>query len=309
MKLMKCFAVCIALAGFAGSASAWAPEGHEIVGRIAEYYLTPAAREKVEEILGGRKLYANEIASWPDAIRGTKEYEAIYPNNGRWHYVDYNASKRYNDDFKLEPPEDGHSIVTQLGRWKDVLADGRNSNAKRLDALRFVVHFAGDMHQPMHCAYRYGDMGGNMIPVNSFKGNHYSFGPETPMDYAPSLHSIWDDAMVQEAMAGLTPFVFAKQLRKEITPENLRRWRREDIPAWAVDSYWRARKQAYRWTNGQHLPFKWSLPGMDLTGENYIDARLPVVREQLQKAGVRLAHLLNEALDPDYALPESAPAK
>ena len=64
-----------------------------------------------------------------------------------------------------------------------------------------------------------------------------------------------------------------------------------------------ARKQAYRWANGENLPYTWSRPGMDLTSENYIDARLPVAREQLEKAGVRLALLLNEALDPGYTPP------
>ncbi len=300
-SLLKLAAAGIVWAGLSAPVQAWAPEGHEIIARIADYYLTPATREKLQEILGSYKLHEYEIASWPDIIRGNKEYEALYPRNGRWHYVDYDAAKRYNDDFKLEPPEDGDSIVTQLGRWKDVLSDGRVSTEKRLDALRFVVHFAGDMHQPMHCAYRYGDMGGNMIPVNSFKGKHYSFDADTPMDYAPSLHSIWDEALVNEAMEGLTPFAFAKQLRKEITPEQLKRWRHDDIPAWAVDSYWKARKLAYRWADrNKPVPFKWSRPGMDVTLDNYINARVPVVREQLQKAGVRLAHLLNEALDPDY---------
>ena len=60
--------------------------------------------------------------------------------------------------------------------------------------------------------------------------------------------------------------------------------------------------------DGESLPFKWSGPGMDLTSANYIDARLPLAKEQLQKAGVRLARLLNEALDPDYAAPAEAAA-
>lgn len=285
---------------FANSAWAWGLAGHEIVGVIASYYLTPATREQVEIILGDRKLSDADVCCWPDIIRGTKEYEAIYPQNGRWHFVDFDAKAPYSDDFKLPLPEDGQDVVTQIKRWRDELASPDSSPARKLDALRFLVHFAGDVHQPMHCAYRYGDMGGNMIPVNSFQGIYFSFNADTPMDYAPSLHSIWDDALVEELKADNKNKSFARKLRKEITAEQFQQWSGDQVYDWAVDSYWRARKQAYRWTDGENLPFKWTRPGMDLMPDNYITSHLPIVREQLQKAGVRLAFLLNSALDSDY---------
>ena len=290
-----------------GPAWAWGPEGHEIVARIASYYLTPAARERVEEILGSQRLYDYEVASWPDQIRGTKEYEAIYPGNGSWHFVDFNVTQYYDDTFELKPPADGQDIVTQVHRWHDVLAFGDITPEQRLDALRFLVHFTGDIHQPLHCAYRYGDMGGNMIPVHSFQGRYFATGPDSELDYTTSIHSVWDEAMVRELMAGRKPAKTAKDLRQELTDEQLARWRTDDPLQWAVDSYWRARKEVYHWTDGEKLPFKWTGPGMDLTSGNYIDSHLPIVREQLQKAGVRLAHLLNLAFDPEYAA-TSAPA-
>ena len=288
------------------AAWAWGPEGHEIVGTIADYYLTPAARERVADVLDGRKLGDYEVASWPDIIRGDKEYDRRYPHNGLWHFVDFNVSQRYDDDFELKPPKDGQDVVTQIGRWQKELGKKGVAPARRLDALRFLVHFVGDLHQPLHCAYRYGDMGGNMIPVHSFKGRHYSFGPETELDYPASIHSTWDDSMVKELMAGRQPGTTARAIRKEIAEDQRAWWVRDEPLQWAGDSYWRARKQAYRWTNGENLPFKWARPGMDLTSENYVDSRLPVAKEQLQKAGVRLAHLLNEALDPDYVRPVQA---
>ncbi|MBP7009356.1 MAG: hypothetical protein KBC66_06115 [Kiritimatiellae bacterium] len=297
----------LALAVLASPARAWGPEGHEIVADIAEHYLTPVAREKVKDLLGSKKLGDVEISSWPDIIRGTKEYEATYPGNGRWHYVDFNVSQRYDDNFELKLPGDGQDIVTQIGRWRDELAAPKASRKRKLDALRFLVHFAADLHQPLHCAYRYGDMGGNMIPVNSFSGRHYSFGPTTPMDYAPSIHSVWDEAMVNELMAGRRVRTVVRELRKDIAPDQMARWIKDPVFDWAVDSYWRARKEVYRWPNGESVPWKWARPGMDLTSENYIDARLPLVRGQLQKAGVRLANLLNSALDPAY-VPPTAPA-
>jgi hypothetical protein len=280
------------------AAQAWGPEGHAIVGEIAEGYLTPKARQEVAAMLGSQKLSDYEVASWPDIIRGTQEYAEKYPHNGRWHFVEFDVTKRYNDEFELALPGDGQDIVSQIRRWRDELATGKLDPEGRLDGLRFLVHFVGDIHQPMHCAYRYGDMGGNMIPVNSFQGQHYSFGPETQMDYAQSIHSVWDEALVNELMAGRSAHAVAQQLRKEITPNQVAWWSTDDPMIWATDSYWRARKDAYRWADGTSLPYKWMRPGMDMTRANYIDAKLPLVREQLQKGGVRLAHALNRALDP-----------
>jgi hypothetical protein len=293
--------LALGLACRPGTAWAWGPEGHSVVADIAEQYLTPAAQKQVQAILGSKDMGNFEISSWPDTIRGNQEYEALYPGNGRWHYVDFDAFKHYED--KLELPADGQDVVSQILFWQKEVAKKDIARARKLDALRFLIHFVGDLHQPLHCAFRCGDMGGNMIPVNSFSGKHYSFDANTPMDWAPNLHSAWDEYLVNELMAGVTPRTFANRLVKEITPEQLQYWRKDDPLRWAVDSYWRARKEAYHWTNGQDLPFTWSRPGMDLTGENYIDSHLPVVQEQLEKAGVRLAQLLNTALDPDYVTP------
>ena len=180
------------------------------------------------------------------------------------------------------------------------MKDGRLTGEQRLNALRFLIHFIGDVHQPLHCAYRYGDLGGNMIPVNSFSGKKYSFGPNTEMDYPPSLHAVWDDYLVQELVGRRRARTVARALHKAIEPEQAQRWMDDEVLSWAVESYWLARKKAYRWADGDSLPAKWSRPGMDLTSENYIDAQAPIVTEQLQKAGVRLAHVLNQHFDPDY---------
>ena len=284
-------------------ALAWGPEGHAVAGDLAASLLTPTAKRQVKSILGNKRLGDYEVACWPDSIRGTQEYEAIYPRNGQWHFVEFNATEKYDEDFELKPPADGHDIVTQIGRWQKELADTGKPMPRRRDALKFLVHFVGDMHQPLHCAYRYGDMGGNMIPVHSFKGKKYSFGLDVDMEYTPCIHSVWDESMVLELMAGRTRPAFAKWLKEDLGPGQIAWWSQGEPLNWAVDSYWKARKEAYRWADGESLPFKWSGPGMDLTSENYIDARLPMAKEQLQKAGVRLAHLLNAALDPDYVKP------
>ena len=284
-------------------AQAWGPEGHEIVAEIALRYLTPAARAAVDDVLGTYKLSDYDVASWPDTIRGDKEYAALYPRNGRWHYIDFDAGLWYDDSFKLEVSQDGDDIVTQILRWRDDLKGGKLEGERRLDALRFLVHFVGDVHQPLHCAFRYGDQGGNMLPVNSFSGQNFSFGPESEMDYAYSLHGVWDEALVSELVAGRKTKDVVRALQKEITRDQVRQWMHDDVMQWAIDGYWIARKKAYRMSNGEKVPYKWARPGMDLTRENYIDSHVPIVAEQLQKAGVRLAGLLNSAFDPDWRPP------
>ena len=284
---------------------AWGPEGHEIVANIALYYLTPVARAAVDELLGSYKLDDYDVASWPDIIRGDKAYAALYPNNDRWHFIEFDAGMWYDDNFKLELPKDGHNIVSQILRWRDELKAGRLEGERRLEALRFLVHFVGDIHQPLHCAFRYGDMGGNMLPVNSFTGTHFSFGSDSEMEYSPSLHGVWDEHLVAELVAGRKTKEVSRALHKQITRDQVRRWMHDDVMQWAIDGYWIARKKAYRMSNGDKVPYKWARPGMDLTRENYIDAQRPIVAEQLQKAGVRLACMLNLAFDPDFAMPKN----
>ena len=293
---------------FSSSALAWGPEGHEIVAELALYYLTPVARAAVDDILGAYTLGDYDVASWPDAIRGNKEYTELYPHNSRWHYIDFDAGQWYDENFKLEAPKDGDDIVTQILRWRDELKGGKLEGERRLDALRFLVHFVGDVHQPLHCAFRYGDQGGNMLPVHSFTGKHFSFGSDSEMEYPPSLHGIWDEDLVNELVAGRKTKEVVRALQKEITRDQVRRWMHDDVMQWATDGYWIARKQVYRMTSGDKFPYKWSGPGMDLTSENYIDFHLPIVAEQLQKAGVRLACLLNSAFDPDFEEPKRPPA-
>ena len=310
---MKKYVAVISLTAACGwlvttRAPAWGPEGHEIVSEIALYYLTPTARATVDEILGPYKLSDYDVASWPDAIRGNKDYRELYPNNGRWHYIDFDAGLWYDDNFRLELPENGNDIVTQILRWRDELKNGRLEGERRLDALRFLVHFVGDVHQPLHCAFRYGDQGGNMLPVNSFTGRNYSFGPETEMDYPPSLHSTWDEYLIQELVGGRKTKDVVKAMQKEIHRDQVRQWLHDDVMQWAIDGYWIARKKAYRMSDGEKVPYKWSRPGMDLTSDNYIDTQLPIVAEQLQKAGVRLACMLNTAFDPDFQMPRRDPS-
>ena len=296
----------LALAVLPASAPAWGPEGHEIVAAIALRRLTPAARDALAPVLGGRNLTDLDVASWPDIVRGDREIEAKYPKNAHWHFIDFDVTLWYGPDFRLETTPDGNDAVTQIPRWAAVLGDATRPPEDRLDALRFVVHITGDIHEPMHCAQRYGDVGGNMLRVESFAGHCVSFDPEVPAEYSRCVHSVWDKALVAELMCGHSMRATVLALDAGVSQRQASHWVESTPYDWAVESYWIARKVAYRFTDGTRLPNKWTPPGIDLTAENYIDEALPYVRVRLQKAGVRLAYLLNCALDPDFAAEEEA---
>ena len=299
-RIRLALAASLMTAGLPEVAPAWGPEGHTIVADIAVRHLTPRARKQVRAILKDMQLGDYEVASWPDIIRGDKEYDKLYPKNNRWHYVDFNVFD-HADELKL--PEDGQDIVSQVTRWHKELADKKLSRARRKAALSFLVHFVGDLHQPLHCGYRYNDAGGNFIPIQSFQGAHFKLDDSMPMDHPLNLHSVWDECLVYELMAGDDPDAVARRLLKEITPDQAQAWTAGAPLDWALDSFKLAHDKAYHFTDGSDIPFTWSKPGTDLTRENYIDALEPVVREQLEKAGVRLASLLNAALDPASARP------
>ncbi|MBP7831117.1 MAG: S1/P1 nuclease, partial [Kiritimatiellae bacterium] len=198
------------------AATAWSPEGHTIVADIAVRRLTPRAREQVRAILGRQQLGDYEVACWPDIIRGDREYEKLYPKNSRWHYVDFNV---FDPVEALRLPEDGQDIVSQIRRWHEELGRPDLPRDRRQAALCFLVHFVGDVHQPLHCAYRYNDAGANFLPVRSFRGEHFTADDSTALDYPLNLHGVWDDAMVREIMAGRDPDSVARQWDREITPE------------------------------------------------------------------------------------------
>jgi S1/P1 Nuclease len=280
------FASTLALAamGFSGNALAWGSVGHAIVADIAQLHLTPAAAAQVQQLLqleGHQNL--DQVSSWPDEIRSQRK------ETGPWHYVDipleadgYDAARDCVNDA---------CIVTKIPHFTHILADASASPQDRLEALKWVVHFVGDISQPLH-AEDHDDKGGNTVQANFFgKGTN--------------LHAMWDGGIIEHALnIQLGPnYSFdhdavraaAVKLDADITSQNRALWAPAGIVAqidtvtesWANESHVLARKVAYA-----DLPEKrtgdWS--------EAYENQTWPVVRVQLQRGGVRLGELLNETL-------------
>lgn len=281
--------VCIA------SPFAWGfgQQGHSIVGRIAELRLSEKAHAALAD-LTDRSLADIQLSSWPDTITHT----SVFPLNAFWHYADipYKADEFDAKREAVEVAQRAHKTVDEIGTennvidkitfWKNVLANPKESRYRRYTALRFVVHFVGDIHQPLHCINN-DDIGGNLVLVR-FLGQ---FDPET------KLHQVWDRSLVVMARGALPLEAYAGKLNARITEQNQKNWEASmDPKTWAKESHALAKKHVYppvllqQWEQHKHEPVD-----LDIA---YAKQGVPVVETQMMKSGVRLAKILNDALAP-----------
>jgi hypothetical protein len=258
---------CASLLG-PSTAWAWGREGHRIVALIAADRLTPAARAEVAGLLGSDARGAMETAStWADEIREAR------PETSRWHYVDIEVSAKGYEAARDCPG--GDCVVAQILKDERLLADRRLPKPARAEALRFLIHFIGDLHQPLHCADHH-DRGGNSVPVR--------LGDEET-----NLHSVWDTAIVSGL--GDDPTTVSANLNTQITAREADAWSRGGPTDWANESFTIAKHDIYAPLHGAGAaeePIR--LP------DDYVLRERPVAAEQLERAGVRLAAVLNTAL-------------
>jgi len=266
------------------SARAWWEDGHVIVARIAEANLSPQARAGIKELLDGRPISDPRLCTWADLIRGSAEYGRKYPKHDTWHYINIELKVK-EEDYKLAP--DNNHVVGAIERFKKVLKDPKVDKDNRKEALLFLVHFLGDMHQPLHCGNREDDRGGNLQPVKSFAG-----APEEKLN----LHKVWDGHLVNAARGGLTVDDFARRLGEEIKMSDREAWQKGDVKQWAWESHKIVVERVYQFADGKPFP-KRDDGGVELTEANYIKANRSIIPEQLKKGGIRLALVLNECFE------------
>ena len=254
-------AACVLL--FAIPAFAWGTVGHSLVARIAESQLTPAARARVQGILGPGRTMAS-VASWADDVRATQK------ETGPWHFVDIPIGEARFDAARDCPK--GDCVISQVSRLRGVLRDSAASPGDRREALQYLIHFIADMHQPLHSADNH-DRGGNTVEIQFH-------------DRRTNLHSLWDGDLL-DRLGG------EEQIFPALSQEASRRrksWAKGSVIGWAEESHAVGRKVVYG-----------KLPRAGDGGVVTIDAGYeakagPVLREQLERAGARLAMMLNEEL-------------
>ena len=240
-------------------AFAWGHEGHRIIAGIAQDRLTPAARAEVQRLMGTDQL-AN-FATWADDIRPQRRGTAP------WHYVNIPSSAK-NYDSQRDCLE-GDCVVEKLKQFSATLRDARQPLLARQEALKWVIHLTGDIHQPFHAIAD--ARGGNDVPIQEV-------GSSDCGRYPCELHALWDTDMLRHM--GLRERRYVLQLEELIDQQHLQA--SGDPEQWANESF-RDAKAA------------WVDPGTNIDG-TYFERKLPVLNERLAIAGLRLAALLNADL-------------
>lgn len=243
------------------SSSAWGPDGHWIVGKIAEQHLSPNATKRLA-LLFGESTSLAEVANWADEIREDR------PESAPWHYINIPPGAT-EIDLKRDCAGDD-CVTAQIRRLVGVLRLGMREREERQDALKFLAHLVGDLHQPLHAGYGH-DHGGNGIVVVAAGRN---------LD----LHALWDSVVVKRI--GEDRDAIAARLSASVSPEQKKAWGKGSIRDWSWESHLLAVRVAYG-----GLP-----PGNPKQLEDgYLRQATMVAEEQLAKAGIRLAKVINDA--------------
>jgi hypothetical protein len=251
-------------------ASAWGADGHRLICAMAEAKLTPEAKSMLSETLRMGKFLDNnadedfpEACLWPDKARHTT-HKGSYEE----HFI--NVPKSEDSVDLARDCAALNCVATAIQRNLVYLsrdAQGKREKARKAAALRFLAHFVGDLHQPLHVGNGE-DWGGNKIKVNWYgkKAN---------------LHGIWDYEILKKA--GIT-YPDSLEYLQEIKPEDSA----SDVLAWIRTSFRLARDNAYKDTEGNLIA------SGDTLGDAYFERAKPIVMSQISLSSSRLAYLLNE---------------
>ena len=241
------------------TAHGWGDDGHMIVGLAAEELMCSEAAAEVERLGSGESL--GQIGLWADEIRDQPEWAHAAP----WHYV--NIPDDGDPRRHAEPPEG--DVIHAIDRFFTTLRSQNASDEDRLIALRFLVHFVGDIHQPVHVG-RAEDRGGNLTDVTHE-------GRET------SLHGFWDFNVVW--MRRLSEVEYAESISHDVLITAIKD-PNIDVRDWATQVF-DLREQVYSFD-----------PATGALDEAYLAMAEELAQQQLTLAAAHLANMLNAALCP-----------
>ncbi|GGB17807.1 hypothetical protein GCM10011511_47020 [Puia dinghuensis] len=247
----------------------WGVTGHRTVGKIAEKHLTPAARAAVQELLGSETLA--DVSTWADEVRGQAEYRHTSP----WHYINLPLGLSYDEFRQQVEGMSGENVYSALRQLEREVADPATPREKKVEALKFIVHFVGDLHQPMHVS-RAEDRGGNTIQLN-YKGN------------GTNLHSVWDGNLIDGL--GLSYEQLAERV-DHATPEQMSQWQKDPLVKWMWESY----------TISSKLYAEVDAMKSRAVGDQYYQEHIGIVEQRLEQAGIRLAGVLNSLFANEAAV-------
>lgn len=275
---MRRLVLATALLALSPAASAWSALGHRLVGELASRHLAPAATAEVRALLAGEPdPTLAGVAIWADTLRS--EDPDRFKATSRWHYV--NAVGGGCDFAMARDCPGGDCVIGAIERQRAILADRRQPAAVRRDALKFLVHFVGDVHQPMHAGNR-PDKGGNEYQISlstalqpeAYARRHYVDGV-----MGTNLHSVWDYYVLAGRRLDLARYAD----RLDALPWPPTPARLSPPEAWAGESC--------RLIDARRL-----YPQGHKLDHRYLDAMRPLAEQRVRQAAWRLSVILNDTL-------------
>lgn len=271
---------CMAFWATAQAAYAWGERGHRLIADVAYSRLTPAARGRVDRLIGSRTTGACSINSladaavWPDCVRGNPSFRYM----SSWHYDNIPLCGAASP--RIYCPR-GACATAAVARATAALRNHRLNDQQRLRALAELAHFVGDIHQPLH-AVNNRDRGGNDIRIRSGDAR------------ITNLHAFWDTELVDIAVGDNS--VLAHRIVENLADAGAREWRFGNAHTWATQSHDIAIHFVYARLPQAPICNQTPIEPIELD-RTYLDAAAPIVRGQIARAAVRLADLLNELFD------------
>ncbi|NLN24518.1 MAG: S1/P1 nuclease [Bacteroidetes bacterium] len=258
MKQRFIFIVALALLPWSLIADDWGKNGHRAVGEIAEKYLSEKTKKAISELLDGHSLAF--VSNYGDDIKSDRKYDKYQT----WHYVNFPLDQRYEET----PKESKGDIIQAIQTAIQVLKDKNSRREDKVFHLKMLVHFMGDLHQPLHIGQAE-DRGGNRIQVRWFGQNS-------------NLHTVWDSKMIDSYQMSYTELAANAD---KLSKKELDEIKKGTLMDWVYDVRILT-KEVYESANDG-----------DRLGYEYMYKYMNPLRNQLQKGGIRLAVVLNDIFD------------
>ena len=239
----------------------WGVVGHKTIAQIAENHLTLQAKNAVKSLLVNQSLA--DVATWADEARNQAEYK----KTTSWHYLNIPLGLNFQEFVLAVKSQKNENVYTALIKCEQELANANTTLGQKATALKFMVHFVGDLHQPMHIS-RAEDKGGNTIQVRyDNKGIN--------------LHSLWDSKLIEHQNISYIQLANNYDIA---TPKEINQWQSDDVLKWIFESY-QISSQLYLEIEKNY--------NID---DQYYSSHLSIIQQRLKKGGIRLAGILNSSL-------------
>jgi hypothetical protein len=235
-------------------AFAWGQTGHRVVGEVASFYLKRKAQKKIDVILERESIAVASV--WMDNIKSDDSYDYAKP----WHYVTIPDGQTYEE---TEKNPDGDAIMT-IERLIQELKTGNLDAKTEQEHLKMLIHLVGDIHQPCHVGTGE-DIGGNAVKLKWFGQNS-------------NLHRVWDSEMIDSKAFSYTELANIVNITNK---DEIKSLQNDTIDDWYKEAM-AMRNQVYDLPEDMYLGYEYNYKNWD------------TVQEQLLKAGVRLAGILND---------------